>query len=72
MASSATATGFLELNIAGFDKAIATAKKALVGLAGAFAVFKTVQFWKEGIKDAIDFGNAMFFASQKIRAFEQR
>lgn len=66
MASSATATGFLELNIAGFDKAISTAKKALVGLAGAFAVFKTVQFWKEGIKDAIDFGNAMFFASQKI------
>lgn len=66
MASSATATGFLELNIAGFDKAISTAKKALVGLAGAFAAFKTVQFWKEGIKDAIDFGNAMFFASQKI------
>lgn len=66
MSSQATATGYLELNIASFDKAISTAKKALAGLAGAFAAFKTVQFWKEGIKDAIDFGNAMFFASQKI------
>jgi hypothetical protein len=70
MASTATATGFLELNIAGFDKAISTAKKALVGLAGAFAAFKTVQFWKEGIEGAIKFGDEVFHASQRIGAMD--
>ena len=66
MASTATATGFLELNIAGFDKAISTAKKALVGLGAAFAAFKTVEFWKDGIDGAIKFGNEMYNAGQKL------
>ena len=70
MAAAATATGFLELNIAGFDKAISTAKKALVGLAGAFAAFKTVQFWKEGIEGAIKFGDEVFHASQRIGSMD--
>lgn len=66
MAAAATATGFLELNIAGFDKAISTAKKALVALTAVFAVFKTANFWKEGIEGAINFGNEIYHASQRM------
>jgi len=68
--AAATATGFLELNIAGFDKAISTAKKALVALTAVFAVFKTVNFWKEGIEGAINFGNEIYHASQRIGAMD--
>jgi hypothetical protein len=64
--ATATATGYLELNIAGFDKAISSAKKMLVGLAGAFAGFKLAEFFKEGISNAINFGNEMHHAAQKI------
>ena len=70
MAAAATATGFLELNIAGFDKAISTAKKALVALTAVFAVFKTANFWKEGIEGAINFGNEIYHASQRIGAMD--
>lgn len=70
MSTSSKATGFLELNIDGFQQAISTAKKALVGLAGAFAVFKTGEFWKEGIEGAIKFGNEMYHAGQKLGAFD--
>ena len=70
MAAAATATGFLELNIAGFDKAISTAKKALVALTAVFAVFKTVNFWKEGIEGAINFGNEIYHASQRMGAMD--
>jgi hypothetical protein len=70
MAAAATATGFLELNIAGFDKAISTAKKALVALTAVFAVFKTVNFWKEGIEGAINFGNEIYHASQRLGAMD--
>lgn len=70
MAAAATATGFLELNIAGFDKAISTAKKALVALTAVFAVFKTANFWKEGIEGAINFGNEIFHASQRLGAMD--
>ena len=68
--AAATATGFLELNIAGFDKAISTAKKALVALTAVFAVFKTANFWKEGIEGAINFGNEIFHASQRLGAMD--
>lgn len=68
--AAATATGFLELNIAGFDKAISTAKKALVALTAVFAVFKTVNFWKEGIEGAINFGNEIYHASQRMGAMD--
>ena len=70
MAAAATATGFLELNIAGFDKAISTAKKALVALTAVFAVFKTANFWKEGIEGAINFGNEIYHASQRMGAMD--
>lgn len=68
--AAATATGFLELNIAGFDKAISTAKKALVALTAVFAVFKTANFWKEGIEGAINFGNEIYHASQRMGAMD--
>jgi len=68
--AAAKATGFLELNIAGFDKAISTAKKALVALTAVFAVFKTVNFWKEGIEGAINFGNEIYHASQRLGAMD--
>lgn len=63
---AATATGYLELNIKGFEEAINTAKKMLVGLAAAFGVVKISSFFKEGISDAIKFGNEMYHAGQKI------
>jgi len=63
---AATATGYLELNIKGFEEAISTAKKMLVGLAAAFGVVKISSFFKEGISDAIKFGNEMYHAGQKI------
>jgi len=68
--AAATATGFLELNIAGFDKAISTAKKALVALTAVFAVFKTANFWKEGIEGAINFGNEIYHASQRLGSMD--
>jgi len=66
----ATATGYLELNIKGFESAISSAKKALAGLAVAFVSFKTVQWFKEGIEGAIDFGNEMHQASMRMGQFD--
>jgi len=66
----ATATGYLELNIQGFQSAINSAKKALAGLAVAFVSFKTVQWFKEGIEGAIDFGNEMHQASMRMGQFD--
>jgi len=66
----ATATGYLELNIKGFESAINSAKKALAGLAVAFVSFKTVQWFKEGIEGAIDFGNEMHQASMRMGQFD--
>jgi len=63
---AATATGYLELNIKGFEEAINTAKKLLVGLGAAFGAVKLTQFFKDGITDAIKFGNEMHHAGQRI------
>ena len=63
---AATATGYLELNIKGFEEAINTAKKLLLGLGAAFGAVKLTQLFKEGISDAIKFGNEMYHAGQKI------
>ncbi len=70
MATDAKAIGYLELNIKGFEDAIAVAKKALAGLAVAFAAFKTTEFFKEGIQDAIKFGEASYFAAQKLNGYD--
>lgn len=63
---AAKAVGYLELNIDGFDKAIKSAKNLLAGMAGAFAAFKTGEFFKDGIKDAIDFGHEMDSLGNKL------
>jgi len=68
--SEAKATGYLELNLTGFDQAIGTAKKALVGLAAAFLTFKTAKYFKDGIVDAITFGKEMQVASNKMGGFD--
>jgi hypothetical protein len=70
MAADAKAVGYLELNITQFDQAIATAKKALVALTAAFTAFKTSEFFKEGIKDAISFSNELYHASQRLHGFD--
>ncbi len=66
----AKAIGYLELNIAGFEQAITSAKRLLGGLATAFVSFKTAEFFKDGIKGAIEFGNQMYFAGQKLGGFD--
>ena len=57
--STAKAVGYLDLNINGFDQAIKTAKNLMAGLAATFAAYKIADFFKDGIKDAIDFGKEM-------------
>jgi len=63
---SAKATGYLELNIAGFDQALKTAKNLMATFAAGFAAFKIGQTFKDGIKDAIDFGKSMETASRQM------
>lgn len=70
MGADQKAIGFLELNSKQFTDACALAEKALVTLGAAFAVFKTVDFWKEGIEGAIRFGNEAYFAAQKLNGFD--
>jgi hypothetical protein len=67
---TAKAVGYLELDISGFTAALDQAKKLLAGLGISFAAFKTADFWVEHIKGAIDFGNAMYVAGQKLGGFD--
>jgi hypothetical protein len=69
MASTARATGYLELNISGFEEAIKSAKKALAGLAATFLTFKTAQYFTNGIKDAITFGKEMKIVGDRMGGF---
>jgi len=64
--SQAKATAVLDLNIKGFEQAIGTAKKLLVGLAGAFAAFKGIQLFKNGVTGAIAFGDEMYHLADKL------
>lgn len=66
----ATATGYLELNIKGFESAISSAKKALAGLAVGFVSFKTAQWFKTGVEGAIEFGKEMYQASKRMGNFD--
>jgi hypothetical protein len=61
-----TATGYLELDLSGFNRAIDSAKKALTVLVGAFAAMKVAGFLKDGIEEAINFGNEMYHAGKAI------
>jgi len=63
---SAKATGYLDLNISGFDEAIKAVKRTLVGLAGVFAAYKVGSFLKDGIADAITFSKEMSVAGMKM------
>ena len=78
---AAKATGYLELNIQGFQKGIDSAKTSMASLvtsaaaaagtiAAAFASYKIVDFFKEGTQEAINFGNEMYIAGQKLGGFD--
>jgi len=60
------ATGYLELDLSGFNRAIESAKKALTVLTGAFAAIKVGEFFKDGVKEAINFGNEMYNAGKAM------
>jgi hypothetical protein len=68
--SQAKAVGYLELNISGFDQALKTAKNLMVAFAGGFAAYKIGDFFKDGIKDAINFGKEMQSASRAMGGFD--
>jgi hypothetical protein len=60
------ATGYLELDLSGFNRAIESAKKALTVLTAAFAAIKVAEFFKDGVKEAINFGNEMYNAGKAM------
>ena len=64
------ATGYLELDIKGFDSAIKTAKNLMVGFAAAFGAFKLGSFLADGVKDAINFGKEMQSAGRAMGGFD--
>jgi len=63
---SAKATGYLELNISGFDQALKTAKNLMATFAAGFAAYKIGDTFKEGVKDALEFGKSMNSVSRSM------
>ena len=57
--AGAKAVGFLDLDASGFNTAIKAATGALVTLGAAFASYKVGDFFVQGIKEAVNFGNEM-------------
>ena len=57
--AGAKAVGFLDLDASGFNTAIKAATGALVALGAAFASYKVGDFFVQGIKEAVNFGNEM-------------
>ena len=70
MSTTAKATGYLELDIKGFDQALKTAKNLMLGFAATFGAYKLGSFFKDGIKDAVDFGKEMQTASRTMGGFD--
>jgi hypothetical protein len=70
MSAGAKAVGYLDLNITGFDQALKTAKNLMVTFAAGFTAYKIADFFKDGIKDAIDFGKEMQSASRAMGGFD--
>tara|TARA_R110000868_G_scaffold59271_1_gene181953 strand:- start:3372 stop:4940 length:1569 start_codon:yes stop_codon:yes gene_type:complete len=70
MSTNAKAVGYLELNIAGFDQALKTAKNLMVTFAAGFSAYKIGEFFKDGVKGAIDFGKEMQSASRAMGGFD--
>jgi hypothetical protein len=64
--ADAKAIGYLELNIKGFQEAIGAAQRALAAFGVAVSAYKGIQFFKEGTKDAISFGNSIYIAAQQM------
>ena len=62
----ATATAFLELNITGFEKALASAKRALTVLGSAFLTYKSVKFLEGQAEEALDFAQSLFQVSRAM------
>jgi hypothetical protein len=67
--SDAKAIGYLELNIAGFQEAITSAKRMMGTLAVSFAAFKVGNFFAKQTDDALKFGDALYHASQRAGHF---
>lgn len=70
MSTAAKATGYLELEISGFDQALKTAKNLMVTFAAGFAAYKITDFFKDGIKDAITFGKEMQATGRAMGGFD--
>jgi len=70
MSTAAKATGYLDLNITGFDQALKTAKNLMVTFAAGFSAYKLADFFKDGIKGAVDFGKEMQSASRAMGGFD--
>jgi hypothetical protein len=70
MPSGAKAVGYLELNIAGFDSALKTAKNLMVTFAAGFSAYKIGDFLKDGVKEAVNFGKEMQSASRAMGGFD--
>jgi hypothetical protein len=68
--SQAKATGYLELNITGFDQALKTAKNLMMTFAAGFGAYKLGSFFTDGIKGAVDFGKEMQSASRAMGGFD--
>lgn len=70
MAASDKAIGYLELNSKQWDDALAAAGKTLVAFGAALASYKVADFFKEGVTEAIKFGNEAYLAAQKLNGFD--
>jgi len=70
MSTSAKATGYLDLNITGFDQALKTAKNLMVTFAAGFGAYKIGSFFTDGIKGAVNFGKEMQSASRAMGGFD--
>jgi len=70
MPSGAKAVGYLELDIAGFDSALKTAKNLMVTFAAGFSAYKIGDFLKDGVKEAVNFGKEMQSASRAMGGFD--
>lgn len=70
MATDSKAIGYLEINSKQWDEALAAAGKTLVAFAAAIASVKTAEFFKDGIQNAIQFGNEAYLAAQKLNGYD--
>lgn len=70
MANDNKAVGYLEINSKQWDDALAMAGEALAAFAVVVAGIKIGDFFKDGIQNAIKFGNEAYFAAQKLNGYD--